>query len=172
MAFYPSFAPGTAQGITPPLALQSTASNILFGAGTIGDTFNRVEMDADGFLRFGPGSSAPLVTLQRTAGGIFQINATLKSSAGNLDLAGIGNGLQVAEGTNAKQGTAVLVAGTVTVANTAVTASSRILLTTQTPGGTAGFLVVSARVAGTSFTILSSNAADTSTVAYEIFEPG
>lgn len=83
-----------------------------------------------------------------------------------------GTGLKVAEGSNAKQGTAVLVAGTVTVANTAVTANSRILLTTQNPGGTAGFLVVSARVAGTSFTILSSSAADTSTVAYEIFEPG
>jgi hypothetical protein len=76
------------------------------------------------------------------------------------------------EGANAKQGVATLAAGTVTVANTSVTVSSRIFLTTNTVGGTAGFLVVSARVAGTSFTILSSNAADTSVVAYEIFEPG
>lgn len=89
-----------------------------------------------------------------------------------VDVSTAGFGLQVKEGSNCKQGTAALVAGTVTVANTSVTANSRILLTTQTPGGTAGFLVVSARVAGTSFTILSSNAADTSTVAYEIFEPG
>ena len=92
--------------------------------------------------------------------------------AGNVDVTAAGSGLRVAEGANAKQGTAVLVAGTVTVANTSVTANSRIMLTTQVPGGTAGFLVVSARVAGTSFTILSSNVADTSTVAYEIFEPG
>jgi hypothetical protein len=80
-------------------------------------------------------------------------------------------GLRVKEGINAKQGTATLVAGTVTIANTSVTANSRILLTSQVDGGTPGFLRVSARVVGTSFTITSSNAADTSTVAYQIFEP-
>ena len=94
------------------------------------------------------------------------------TAAGPLDLQSAGQGLQVKEGANAKQGVATLVAGTVVVADTSVTANSRILLTTQAPGGTAGFLVVSARTAGTSFTILSSNVADTSVVAYEIFEPG
>jgi hypothetical protein len=92
--------------------------------------------------------------------------------AGNADVTAAGSGLRVAEGANAKQGTAVLVAGTVTVADTAVTANSRILLTSQVDGGTPGFVRVSARVAGTSFTITSSSATDTSTVAYEIFEPG
>ncbi len=82
-----------------------------------------------------------------------------------------GNGLRVKEGSNAKQGTATLVAGTVTVANTSVTANSRILLTSQVDGGTPGFLRVSARVAATSFTITSSSGTDTSTVAYQIFEP-
>jgi hypothetical protein len=53
-----------------------------------------------------------------------------------------------------------------------VTANSRIFLTCQTPGGTPGFLRVSARTAGTSFTILSSSGTDTSVVAWEIFEPG
>lgn len=79
--------------------------------------------------------------------------------------------LQVAEGANAKQGTAVLAAGAVTVANTSITASSRIFVTSNIDGGTPGFLRVSARVAGTSFTITSSSGTDTSTVAYEIFEP-
>ena len=106
----------------------------------------------------------------QTTNGFIQSASTGGGAA--IDVSSAGFGLQVKEGSNAKQGTAVLVAGTVTVANTSVTANSRILLTTQTPGGTAGFLVVSARTAGTSFTILSSNAADTSTVAYEIFEPG
>lgn len=78
---------------------------------------------------------------------------------------------QVAEGANAKSGTAVLVAGTVTVANTGVTAVSRIQLTSQLDGGTLGFLRVSARTAGTSFVITSSSATDTSTVAYLIVEP-
>jgi hypothetical protein len=91
---------------------------------------------------------------------------------GNVDIKVAGAGLRVREGTNCKQGTAVLVAGTVTVADTAVTASSRIFLTGQADGGTPGFLRVSARIAGKSFTITSSSATDTSTVAYEIFEPG
>lgn len=81
------------------------------------------------------------------------------------------NGLQIREGVNAKQGVAVLVAGTVVVANTSVTTNSRIFLTTQIPGGTPGFLRISARTPGVSFTILSSSGTDTSTVAYEIFEP-
>ena len=91
---------------------------------------------------------------------------------GNVDVKLAGAGLRVREGMNCKQGTAVLVAGTVTVADTAVTASSRIFLTGQADGGTPGFLRVSARTAGRSFTITSSSDTDTSTVAYEIFEPG
>lgn len=91
---------------------------------------------------------------------------------GPVDIAVAGKGLQVAEGSNAKQGTAVLVAGSKVVPNTAVTASSRIFLTSNADGGTPGWLRVSARTAGTSFTITSSSGTDTSTVAYEIFEPG
>ena len=90
---------------------------------------------------------------------------------GDLAVYTAGKGLMVAEGSNAKQGTAVLVAGAVTVSNTAVTANSRIFLTSQVDGGSPGFLRVSARTAATSFTITSSNGADTSTVAYQIFEP-
>jgi len=91
---------------------------------------------------------------------------------GNIDVKVAGAGLQVKEGANCKQGTAVLVRGTVTMADTAATASSRIFLTSQADGGTPGFLRVSARTAGTSFTITSSSGTDTSIVAYEIFEPG
>lgn len=80
-------------------------------------------------------------------------------------------GLRVFEGSNAKQGVATLVGGTVTVANTSVTAASRIMLTVNAPGGTVGTPYVSARVAGASFTISSTSGADTSTVAYQIFEP-
>lgn len=81
-------------------------------------------------------------------------------------------GFGVVEGANARQGVVTLVGGTATVANTSVGAFSRIFLTSQVDGGTPGFLRVSSRVNGTSFTITSSSAADTSTVAYEIFEPG
>jgi hypothetical protein len=82
-----------------------------------------------------------------------------------------GKGLRVLEGSNCKQGAATLVGGTVTVSNTSVTANSRILVTSQVDGGTPGWLRVSARTASTSFTITSSSGTDTSTVAYQIFEP-
>lgn len=71
----------------------------------------------------------------------------------------------------AKMGVATLVAGTVTVATEAVTAISRIMLTGQNSSGTAGELTVSARVAGTSFDITSTDAGDTRDVAWIIFEP-
>lgn len=113
-------------------------------------------------------------TGQISTSGVAAIAAAgnLTSGVGSLDILTAGAGLKVKEGVNAKQGTATLVAGTVTVANTSVTASSRILVTSQADGGTPGFLRITALVAGTSFTITSSNVADTSTVAYEIFEPG
>lgn len=80
-------------------------------------------------------------------------------------------GFKVREGTNARMGTAVLIGGTVVVPTTKVTANSRIFLSGQIPGGTPGGLNVSARTPGTSFTITSTNGADTSTVAWEIKEP-
>lgn len=95
------------------------------------------------------------------------------SAGGQVACQTVGAGLSVKEGSNAKQGTATLVAGTVTVANTSVTASSRIFLTTQSLGTVAApkSIAVTARVAATSFTITSEDATDTSVIAYEIFEP-
>lgn len=90
---------------------------------------------------------------------------------GSLKLSTAGEGLYVKEGSNAKQGASVLVGGTVTVSNTSVTANSRILLTSNVDGGTPGFLRVSARTVGADFTITSSSGTDTSTVAWQIFEP-
>lgn len=162
--------------LTSPVNLRSAGTSPVFGAGTTGDAFNRAELDADGGIRLG-GGAAPVDTLiLRTGANTVQVpglNTTLSIGCqGIIDVTTVGKGLAVAEGTNGKQGTAVLAAGTVTVANANVTANSRILLTSQADGGTPGFLRVSARVAGTSFTITSSSATDTSTVAYEIFEPG
>lgn len=94
----------------------------------------------------------------------------LFTAGGSLSLRQAGHGLQVQEGANCKQGVATLTAGAVTVANTSVTANSRIFLTAQDNNST-GALRVSARTAGTSFTITSSNGADSGLVAYEIFEP-
>lgn len=92
---------------------------------------------------------------------------------GDFSVATVGKGLRVKEGSNAKQGVSTLVAGTVVVANTSVTATSRIQLTAQSLGTVAApkALAVTARTASTSFTITSSDATDTSVVAWEIFEP-
>jgi hypothetical protein len=96
--------------------------------------------------------------------------ATQKITTGNLAVDTAGYGLQVKEGSNAKQGTATLSSGAVTVSDTSVTANSRIFLTAQDNNST-GALRVSTRTAGTSFTITSSNGSDSGVVGYEIFEP-
>ena len=74
-------------------------------------------------------------------------------------------------GVGSLNGSVALVAGSRLVSSSIVTLSSLIFLTSQQDGGTPGWLRVSARVPGKSFTITSSSAADTSTVAYEIVEP-
>lgn len=72
-----------------------------------------------------------------------------------------------------RSGRATLVAGSKVVADTSVTANSVINLTAQQLGtvGTPQALAVTARVAGTSFTITSAGGTDTSVVGYTIYEP-
>lgn len=80
------------------------------------------------------------------------------------------NYINVISGSNKRCGTATLVGGTITVSNTTVTANTHIHVTRQASGGTLGHLSVS-RSAGVSFTITSSSATDTSTVAWLLIEP-
>jgi hypothetical protein len=68
----------------------------------------------------------------------------------------------------AKTGTATLAAGTVTVADTRITANSVIRVASKTAGGTVGVPYISARTAGTSFTITSTSNTDTSVIQYDI----
>jgi len=96
---------------------------------------------------------------------------------GNIDLSNSTNPLNtiyckelsLEEGANAAMGAVVLIEGTLTVNTTKVTANSRIFLTSQDCTN-CGWVYISARVAGTSFTITSSNALDTSTIAWMIVE--
>lgn len=90
---------------------------------------------------------------------------------GSVTLPTAGNGILIKSGTNATFGTATLTAGTVTVNTTKTTASSVIILTSQTDGGTPGFLRISGRSAGTSFTVTSSSGSDTSTFGWLLIEP-
>lgn len=96
----------------------------------------------------------------------------LTVTAGNIIAATAGKGLTVKEGANARMGTGTLNGTTeVTISTTAVTATSRIFLTVQAPGGTPlGVLYVSSRSAGVSFGVKGA-ATDTSTFAWMIVEP-
>lgn len=114
-------------------------------------------------------SSGDFIQLQDSSNNIlFKVDV-----AGNAKINKVGSGLYIKEGSNATMGTATLVAGTVVVSTTKVTANSRIFLTAQSLGTvTIGQgLAVSARTAGTSFTVLSQSALDTSVVAWMIIEP-
>jgi hypothetical protein len=97
----------------------------------------------------------------------YRWDGTTNNIYGNLTLPTAGNKLNIATGTNASVGTATLASGTVTVSTTAVTASSIILLTLQGCSN-CGTLYISAKTAGTSFVISSTNVLDGSVVAYQI----
>lgn len=142
-----------------------TAGSDLLRSQVTGEAVGRYDVLANGSMSWGGGAATRDVTLARGAANRLDVTTA------DLYVATAGRGLRVAEGSNAKAGTAVLVAGAVTVSNTAVTANSRIQLTSNVDGGTPGFLRVSARTAATSFTITSSSGTDTSTVAYLIVEP-
>jgi hypothetical protein len=145
----------------------------------------RFSIDASGRMGWGDGDGDADAELFREAAGTLRTDAYVVVGSGQanadwtvwggtpdaLTLGTAGGGLAIQEGDNARMGSATLAAGTVTVPNTSVTADSRIFLTCQAPGGTPGFLRVSARSAGTSFTITSSSGTDTSTVAWLIVEP-
>lgn len=91
--------------------------------------------------------------------------------AKDIKLNTVGKGLYIKEGTDATMGRATLIGGTIVVLTSKVTANSEIFITSNVDGGTNGFVRVSARTAGTSFTITSSSATDTSTVSWIIVEP-
>ena len=85
-----------------------------------------------------------------------------------------GDGDKIKEGdADSAMGVATLVGGTATVNSSIVTAKSRIFLQQQALGTVtaAKAMAVTARVVGTSFTITSADATDTSVVAWEIVEP-
>lgn len=154
-------------------ALGGTATATLAAAGTTGyaslvtaDTFDRFRILASGAHEWGSGAAARNIGMSRGA------DNRLDLTTADFRIATAGRGLQIAEGANAKQGAATLVAGTVTVNTTAVAANSRIQLTTQSLGTVAApkAIAVTARTAATSFTITSEDATDTSVVAWTIID--
>lgn len=157
-----------AETLTDTLTLTSSNGSLLITGYPLSDT-------ADILISINTGAFNALLsaadnTLQKALDTIDN-KALNKSGDTATGVIGFDSGFSVKEGTNKRMGAAVLVAGVVTVNTTAVTANSRIFLTSQADGGTPGFVRISARVAATSFTITSSNVADTSTIAWLIVEP-
>ncbi|MEU6348934.1 glycosyl hydrolase family 28-related protein [Streptomyces sp. NPDC047072] len=138
-----------------------------FQSQVTGDSVNRFAIGVDGTQTFGPGGGAGRDTSWGRLGA-----ARVGSSDSDIVAGMAGKGLRVKEGTDAKMGTLTLNGATaVEVATTAVTATSRVFLTVQAPGGTpAGVAYVSGRTAGRSFSV-KGVAGDTSTVAWLIVEP-
>jgi hypothetical protein len=95
---------------------------------------------------------------------IYQAGATdMNYFNGNITMNGA---ITMASGSNKSIGQSQLSAGTVTVSNSRATASSILIVTRKTPSGTLGFL--SYTVSAGTFTINSSNAADTSFVIWKL----
>lgn len=149
---------------------QSLSAGVLSNDGTVSLPAYSFTLDTDcGLYRVGTNSmglaTAGTLRLGITSSFINVINV-------DLEISTLGRGLYIKEGANATMGTATLSSGSVVVSTTKVTASSRIYITVN--GGTltnVGSTYVSARTAGTSFTISSTNVLDSSSVAWIIIEP-
>lgn len=165
---------------------QNNAIRIYGGASAGGQVI--IESRADdaypqgGQIQFGvwgpDNHGARLVGIDNTgaAGAAVHCNAksAVVSVTGDLALAQPGKGLRIAEGANARMGTATLNGVTpVVVPTAAVTAVSRIFLTNNDPNGSAavGSVRVLSRTPGASFTIVSDEPQDRSIVAWMIVEP-
>lgn len=102
---------------------------------------------------------------------LFQVDPVSVSTGSYLNVSAAGittlKKLNLTTGGNTSAGTATLSSGTITVSTTAVTASSIIMLTLQNCSN-CGNPYISAKTAGTSFVISSTNVLDGSIVGYQI----
>lgn len=168
---------GTANQVTVTTSSGVATVSLPSAITTPGSLTTTTSLAATTTVTAGTGITSTTGNIVATAGAVnagTSMTATLgniTATNGNVVLGTAGNKLSIATGANASMGTSVaMTAGTVTVSTTAVTASSKIFLSANTPGGTQGVLSAptASIVAGTSFVINSSNAADTSTVNWLI----
>jgi hypothetical protein len=130
------------------IGADAAAQTILIGTGTAAKT-----------VAIGSATAGSTLILDAATGVDCQTNLVLSTPSTKLEVAG---GLPTDF-----IGRDILAGGTVTVANTNIAANDKIFLSVELPGGTQGFLSYAIN-AGVDFTITSTNALDTSTVAYFI----
>jgi hypothetical protein len=168
-------------GTTGLTVTNTTAPSSSAGAGvTVGSPLPTATGQRLGFLLFSGtanaagmfGFSTQAWTLGSAQGAQLQLAVTPNSSSTRTtavlidqDSSTTFNGkIKIPTGSNAQAGTGTLVGGTVTISTTAVTASSLIFVTdTSSTITNVGTLTVSSKSAGTSFTVTSTLALDTST---------
>lgn len=143
------------------------APTLFKGAGT-GVIGMRPGSDSTGAFQVQKTAGTAFATFDSTNGRMRVGDSTVPTDVldvtGNVSLTTAGNKVKIATGTNASAGTGTLSGGTVTISTTAVTANSLIFLTDTASSLTnVGQTSVTAKSAGTSFTVTSSNALDTST---------
>jgi hypothetical protein len=152
-------------------SLTVNGTSILTGSLTQNNGATLINTDAVGqTINIGTGAAAKLVAIgSATAGSTLNLRAAAQVEVeSNLLLGTAGTKIIMNGGLPTDFiGRDILVGGTVTVANTNIGANDKIFLSVELPGGTQGFLSYAIN-AGVDFTITSTNALDTSTVAYFI----
>jgi hypothetical protein len=123
--------------------------------GLVEDTEYRFWVLTDGEFQWGPHAEPRDTYFRRAAPGVLETDGDFR----------VGGRLSVGE-----SGVVTLIAGVAEVASERVTNDSRILLTHQNASGTPGWIGVSSRDEGVSFTI-TGQSGDTSDVAWLIVEP-
>jgi hypothetical protein len=158
-----------------PLTINGSGGSVFFGAsGTTNQAFSwSGGSGLDRRMQIGGNS----IQVSLNSNGTSYQNLAIQTGGGNA-LVGSGSagaGLQVSSSgtvmSKVRHGTFVLSSGAATISDSNVTSSTRIFLTSQVDGGTPGWLRVSSRSVGVSFTVTSSSGSDTSTVGYVMIEP-
>jgi len=142
---------------TTVLTMNNTSINALAGIILVPNATNQVGLRITGRAS----QTADLLDIDpngSTGGTYLKVDASGVTTAKKIN---------IATGANASAGTATLSSGTITVNTTAVTANSIIMLTLQNCSN-CGTPYISAKTAGTSFVISSTNVLDGSIVAYQI----
>lgn len=110
------------------------------------------------------GASASFVMTAgaQTVAGVKTFTSDITASNADIISATAGKGIQIKEGSNARMGTATLVAGTVTISNTSVTANTRIFINRYDVNSSTalGLLSVGTVTPSTSFVINALKEAD------------
>jgi len=145
----------------------STASNFKYNSTGVAVTLLRMD-GTNGRLQYAASGTAGN-TVTASDGLTWDTSGNVSIATGNLSIDTAGKTIKIKQGSNACAGVgATLSSGAVTVNTTAVATGDIILLSCTGAGGTQGIPRISSISSGTSFTITSSSASDSSTYSWII----